>query len=63
MTDNPAGYPALLALGLIFLIIGYTNDHSALMIVGLLFGVVGLSKTLPQIKNNITPDHDKRKRK
>ncbi len=63
MTDNPAGYPALLALGLIFLIIGYTNDHNALMIIGLIFGTVGLSYTLPQIKNNINPEQDNKKRK
>ncbi len=63
MSDNPAGYPALLALGLIFLIIGYTNDHTAFMIVGLLFGVVGLGKTLPQIKENIDPKPDKKPRK
>ncbi|MAT45520.1 MAG: hypothetical protein CL609_24590 [Anaerolineaceae bacterium] len=63
MTENPANYPALLALGLIFLIIGYTNDHNVLMIVGLLFGVVGLSKTLPQIKNNMDPRQDKKTRK
>ena len=63
MTDNPTGYPALLALGLIFLIIGYTNDHNALMIVGLIFGIIGLSKTLPLIKHNIDPQQDKKMRK
>jgi disulfide bond formation protein DsbB len=63
MTENQANYPALLALGLIFLIIGYTNDHNILMIVGLLFGLVGLSKTLPQIKNNMDPRQDKKTRK
>ena len=63
MTENPANYPALLALGLIFLIIGYTNDHNVLMIVWLLFVVVGLSKTLPQIKTNMDPRQDKKTRK
>lgn len=63
MADNSTGYPALLALGLIFLIVGYTYDQTTLMIMGLIFGTVGLRYTLPQIKNNFNPDQNKEERK
>lgn len=46
-------YPPILALGLIILILGYTQEIDSLIIAGLLFGTVGLSKTLPQIKKNL----------
>lgn len=52
-------YPPILALGLIFLILGYTQGYDSLVVVGLVFGAVGLLNTLPQIRENLAQYKDK----
>ncbi len=58
MSEQNMVHPAVLALGLVFLILGYTNDQNSLMVIGLLFGVVGLGNTLPLIKHNLDSYRD-----
>lgn len=58
MPEQNMAHPAVLALGLLFLILGYTNHQDALMVIGLLFGIVGLGNTLPLIKQNLDSTRD-----